>query len=85
MNKKKLRKEFNCIRNKKVIKCTEMERLAKKLGRTRINRGKEPTWENLNFKTLRPLSIPHHPGDLNPYTADSILDQLEEDLEKIEE
>ncbi|MCX6558869.1 MAG: hypothetical protein NTW95_15800 [Candidatus Aminicenantes bacterium] len=84
-NKIKLRREFECFKKKKVIKCIEMERMAKKLGRTLFNRGKEPTWINLNFKELRPLAIPHHGGDLPLGTSDNILNQLEEDMIKIEE
>lgn len=32
-----------------------------------------------------PLSIPNHPGDLSRFTAKSILDTLEEDLDAIQE
>jgi hypothetical protein len=84
MRKDRLRREFESFRKRKSIKCIEMERLARKLGRTRDPRGSEPTWVNLNFPKLFPLSIPHH-GELNPYTAKSILNMLEEDLVMIEE
>jgi len=87
MNKKRLRKEFECLRSKNAIKCNEMEKMAKLMGRIKSKRGKEPTWINEKYPDLRPLSIPHHggSGDLNKFTAQSILDQLEGDLERIEE
>ena len=86
-NKVKLRQEFESFRNKKAIKYAEMERLAKLLGRTIKKRGKHPTWVNSEFPELRPLSIPHHGhgGVLVDNTANNILNQLEEDMIKIEE
>jgi len=32
----------------------------------------------------RPISIPHHTIDLNRFTAQRILDQLEADIDEIE-
>ncbi len=55
----------------------ELEALAKAFGRTRAKRGKEPTWVSTVFPLLRPLSIPHHSGDLKRGTTESILDHLE--------
>lgn len=58
-----------------------LESLAKRLGRQRINRGKEPVWESAEFPDLFPLSIPHHGGrDLAIGTQRSILNQLEDDM-----
>lgn len=89
MNRKKLikiKQEVNGFRNRGGVKSSEIESLAKRLGRTKSDRGKEPTWINSQFPHLRPLSIPHHGSkDLNKYTAGSILDQLEEDIEQWEE
>jgi len=62
--------------------------LAKSLRRYRHKRGKEPTWVSEVLTDAPPISIPDHPGDLNKYTARSILDQLELDviaLEKLDD
>jgi hypothetical protein len=60
--------------------------LAQRLGRVRVNRGSEPTWESGEFDSLYPISIPMHGGrDLAPRTQKSILDALEDDLLKWEE
>jgi hypothetical protein len=62
-------------------RASDLEGLAKRLGRALVNRGKHPMWESSEFDDLRPLSIPHHGGrDLPKGTRNSILDQLEEDL-----
>jgi hypothetical protein len=81
----RLRKEFTTLRRKGGVKTHEIEALAAALGRIRHQRGKEPTWINPDFPRLRPVSIPHHSKDLNRFTAQSILDQLEPDLEALEE
>jgi hypothetical protein len=58
-----------------------MENLAKRLGRKRVKRGKEPVWESQVFAQLYPLAIPKHGGrDLAPGTKNNILDQLESDV-----
>ena len=88
MNRRKLSKikqYIDSFRNRGGVKSAELESLAKRLGRNESDRGKEPTWINRQFPNLRPLSIPHHSRDLNKITARSILDQLEEDIEKWEE
>ncbi len=81
----KLKKKLSDFRNRGGIKSRELESFAKSLGRYRDDRGKEPTWVNAQFPTLRPLSISHHSTDLNKYTARGMLDQLQEDVEKWEE
>ena len=89
MNRRKLNKikqDIDGFRNRGGVKSSKLESLAKRLGRDKSNRGKEPTWVNKQFPDLRPLSIPHHGArDLNKFTARGILDQLEEDFEKWEE
>lgn len=89
MNRRKLNKikqKVGGFRARGGIKSTELESLAKRLGRVKRDRGKEPNWVSDQFLSLRPLSIPHHgSGDLNRNTARAILDQLEEDIEKWEE
>jgi hypothetical protein len=56
--------------------------LAKALGRMEEDRGKEPTYCSEEFQDLSPLTIPMHKGrDLPPGTRDSILNQLDEDVD----
>ena len=89
MNRKKLDKleqQIEAIRKKGGIKSSELESLAKELGRVKSKRGKEPTWISEQFNDLRPVSIPRHGSrDLNRYTAGGIIDQLELDVERWEE
>ena len=55
---------------------------AKKLGRTRENRGKEPTFERAGDPVLFPcLTIPGHSGDLAPGTVRSVVNQLLNDVD----
>jgi len=77
----RLRQKLESLRGKGGVKSTEIQLLAKKLGRKRHKRGSEPTWINESFRHLRPVSIPHHSKGLNRFTARAILDQLEADLE----
>lgn len=61
-------------------RAADLESLAKRLGRKKVNRGKEPMWESEEFK-LYPLAIPHHGGrDLATGTKNSVLSSLEDDL-----
>jgi hypothetical protein len=61
-------------------KARDLEVLARLLGRKRVKRGKEPTWESTEL-AVYPLSIPHHGGrDIPIGTKNSILDQLEDDI-----
>jgi hypothetical protein len=71
------------LRRKNGVKPNELERIARALGRTRAKRGKEPTWVNRSHPSLKPVSIPHH-AKLNRFTAGSILDALELDIDEIE-
>jgi hypothetical protein len=82
---RKLRSEIETLRRKGGVKSGELESLARRLGRRRAKRGKEPTWINKELPERRPLSIPNHPGDLSRFTAGAILDQLEADLDRFEE
>ncbi len=76
----KLRGEVEALR-RAPQKASALERIAKKLGRELVKRGKEPMWENKEFDELRSLAIPHHGGkDLPPGTRNSILNQLEDDI-----
>jgi transposase len=80
----KLRRELEGLRRRsRSIRSSELESLAKRLGRSRVKRGKEPTYERSAVGWF-PLTIPSHPGSLAVGTACSILDQLEEDIERLE-
>jgi hypothetical protein len=60
--------------------------LAQRLGRTRVNRGKEPTYERKIDPVFKfPLTIPNHPGDMKPGTARSIIDALMNDVDEWKE
>lgn len=77
---KALRKEVAALRRFQP-KAKDLEALAKRLGRKKTDRGKEPTYVSEKFPDLRPLSIPNHKGrDLATGTKNSILNQLEDDL-----
>lgn len=83
MNKKKLRqlKRKLVQMRRSPQRAIDLQKLAEGLGRTLVNRGKEPTWESPEFDELYPLSIPDHGGkDLAIGTKNSILDQLEDDI-----
>lgn len=83
MNRKKLDKLRRTIAGLRESspKAIEIERLAKQLGRQKVKRGKEPTWESREFQDLRPLSIPDHGGrDLSTGVKHSVLNQLEDDF-----
>ncbi len=46
-----------------------------------MKRGKEPTWQSLDFPDLRPLTIPDHgSADLSQGVKFSILNQLDDDV-----
>jgi len=78
----KLKRELSELRGRPAVKSKELEQFAKKVGRRRSSRGKEPTYE---MPGRRPLSIPHHSGDLKIGTKNNILDTLEVDLAAYEE
>lgn len=81
----KLRRELKQLRDAKYsLKLRDLISFAGKVGRKEdTSRGKEPTYVNVLFPELRPLSIPSH-REVNPFTANSILDTLEADLDKWE-
>ena len=82
----KLRKRVEELRKKGGIGYSELESLARSLGRVPSKRGKHQTWVHEIFDDLRPLSIPRHGSkDLNRITANNILDHLELDIDKFEE
>jgi len=76
MNRKKLerlRRELAELRARSAVRAKELEQFAKRVGRRKSARGKEPTFE---LAGRHPLSIPHHPGDLRIGTKNNILDTL---------
>ena len=77
-----LKRDLESLRRKKrSLRSIDLERFAKRLGRTRKTRGKEPTYE---MPGRFPLTIPSHPRTLAIGTACNILDQLELDLDHFE-
>ena len=67
-------------------KASDLEKLAKQLGRSLFNRGKEPTWVSVDFPHLRPLTIPRHGSkDVSPFVKKTVLNQLELDISAWEE
>ena len=81
---RKLRNEIQGMRRRGGIRPAELESLARSVGRVRHKRGKEPSWVSTVFPEAPPVSIPNHPGDLSKYTARSILNELEADLDRFD-
>ncbi len=87
MNSKELDRIMRRIEQARLSpqKARDLESIAKQLGRTKVNRGKEPMWEN-DLPGRPPLSIPHHGGrDIAIGTRNSILIILEEDVMAFQE
>jgi hypothetical protein len=75
---RKLRRRIEQLRRRKAnVRRRELVSVARTLGWSSRDRGKEPAFEKPG---RLPLTIPNHPGEMNPITADRILDRLEEDL-----
>jgi len=86
MNKRKiakLRRDLEALRARRYnLKHSDLESFATKVWRKRdTTRGKEPQYVSIQFPELHPLSIPGHKR-VNPYTADSVMDTFEADLNK---
>lgn len=83
----KLKRSLEGLRSRSGnLRHKDLKGLAEQLGRQLAGqRGKEPTFINPLLPQSRPISIPNHPGSLNRFTAEGILDQLEEDIFAIEE
>jgi hypothetical protein len=83
---KKVRREIESLRNASAnIRPNKLVRVAESLGRRSSVRGKEPTYVSEPFSDLRPISIPGHSKALKRFTAENILDQLDEDCVRWEE
>lgn len=62
-------------------RAARLERLAGRLGRECVRRGKHLLWESSSFPSLRAVAIPYHGGrELPEGTKINVLDQFEEDL-----
>ena len=82
---RQIREEIGALRSRGGVRSSELQRLARRLGRTLSPRGKHPTWVSRLLPAATPLSIPDHGGkELNRYTARAILDQMEQDLNELE-
>lgn len=84
MNRKKiakLRRQIAALRNRGGVRSSELDSLARRVGRKLYCRGKHPTWV---MERRFPLSIPKHPGEMRRGTVKGILDHLEDDLDAIE-
>jgi hypothetical protein len=81
----RLRADIQALRRVGGVRSSDLQSIARRLGRSLSPRGKHPTWVSHILPTAPPLSIPDHGGrDLNRFTAQVILDQLEEDLNALE-
>jgi len=81
----KLKRELEGLRRRGGIKSRDLERLASRMGRERRSQQTgDPQWVNEELD-WRPLGIPSHPGDMPRGTAGSVMNQLEEDLFRLEE
>lgn len=89
MDRKKLKKIKKSIKDLRLksnnIRSNELIKLAKSLGRRLFNRGHEPNYLSDLLPRSRPISIPNHPGSMARFTAENILDQLEQDVFELEE
>ena len=84
MNKKKLKKIQlalkEMLKSPQGRRSSELEGLARQLGREKDARGKEPTYvRKLNPALSPPLSIPNHSGEMKTNTTRSIIEALLDD------
>ena len=82
---KRARRTLDALRARKSsIRADELIRLAKSIGRKKVKRGGELTYE-MDRPGWFAIAIPKHPGTLKIGTAVNILDALEEDIERLEQ
>jgi len=81
------RKELTSIkrelqdRRQRPQRAARLERLAGRLGRESVRRGKHLMWESSSFPSLRVVAIPHHGGkELPEGTKIGVLDLFEYDV-----
>jgi hypothetical protein len=82
----KLRQKLERLRAGKYnMKRSDLTKFATSIWRKEdTKRGKEPTFISIAFPELRPISIPRH-RYIKPFTAESIIDSFELDLNTWEE
>lgn len=83
MDKKQLERiksEISSLRRQGGVAATQLHKLLEKLGRT----PKGTAWRNPMFPHLTPITVHPHPGDLNRFTKNGILDDMEADISEWE-
>lgn len=73
---RKLRKEIESIRSRGGVAAEEIKSLLRALGRVQDGR----VWRSVVFPHLRPIPLHEHPGDMNRFTKDGILADLDSDV-----
>lgn len=80
----RLREDIGKLRRRAGIRATELQALAKRIGRVPHSRGKEPTWVKSILAKGASRFDAEPSGDLNRFTAREILNQLEADVDRFE-
>jgi len=81
----KLKRELTALARASVT-ARDMEQIASALGRQKVKRGKEPTWEQTELENRPPLAIPHHgSANLSPGVKSATIAVLSRDVECWEE
>ncbi|MGZ5446309.1 MAG: hypothetical protein ACXW5U_31755 [Thermoanaerobaculia bacterium] len=83
MDKKRLdriKSEISSLRRQGGVAASELKKLLEALERT----CKGTAWRNPNFPHLAPITLHPHPGDLNKFTKNGILDDMEADVSEWE-
>jgi hypothetical protein len=79
MDKKRLDRitsEISSLRRQGGVDAHHLKKLLEALGRT----CKGTAWRNPTFPHLTPITLHPHPGDLNRFTKNGILDDMEADI-----
>lgn len=83
MDKKRIdriKSEIVSLRRQGGVSADQLQKLLIALGRT----SKGTAWRNLTFPHLTPITVHPHPGDLNKFTKNGILDDMEADVSEWE-
>ena len=73
---RKLRREVESMRSRGGVAADEIKVILRALGR--VQDGK--VWRSEAFPNLRPIPVHDHPGDMNRFTKDGILADLDSDI-----
>jgi hypothetical protein len=79
VNGKKLERivgKIDALRGRGGVNATEIWPILTALGRKQ----KGKVWKSIPFPNLYPITVHDHPKDLNRYTKDGILDDMEKDV-----